>query len=157
MATLESGFEDKPEEAILDEAERELVGKQDNIVFQAIQRVRGRLERYAREEDYDVQPLLDTFTGVDVQRSEGTLTIRWGWDHPAIEYFEWGTSDHTVDGDPVLSFVWSRDEAPDWVAEEFEEEGDGYRVFLPEVDVAGIEETRAIRDSLTWLRGELRS
>lgn len=154
---LESDFKSKAAESILDKAETELVGKQGNPVYEAVQRVHDRLRAYGQEFGYDVEPLIDSFGGVDVQRSEGTLTIRWGWDHPAIEYFEWGTSDHTVDGDPVLSFVWSRDEAPDWVAEEFEEEGDGYRVFLPEVEVAGIEETRAIRDSLTWLRGELRS
>ncbi|MDS0258570.1 hypothetical protein NDI56_03985 [Haloarcula sp. S1CR25-12] len=149
---LESSFEDDLQEAVLDDVERQLVGERDNLVAQAVQRVQGRLERYAREEDYDVEPIVDSFAGVEVDRSDGQLTIRWGWSHPAVKYFEFGTSDHTVEGDPVLSFVWERSEAPDWVAEEFDEEGDGYRVFLPEVEVSGVEETRAIRDSINWLR-----
>jgi hypothetical protein len=152
---LDRGFEDSLREALLDDVESTLVGGRDNVVFQATQRVRGRLERYAREEDYDVQPILDSFTGVEVTRTDNSITVRWGYDHPAIEFFEFGTSDHTIEGDPVLSFVWSDDDAPAWVAEEFEEEGDGYRVFLPEVDVAGVAETRAIRDALNWLRREV--
>lgn len=149
---LDSSFEADLREAVLDDAERQLVGERDNLISQAVQRVQGRLERYAREEDYDVGPIIDSFTGVDVDRSDGRLTIRWGWAHPAVKYFEFGTSDHTIKGDPVLSFVWERSEAPDWVAEEFDREGDGYRVFLPEVEVSGVEETRAIRDSINWLR-----
>lgn len=152
---LDSDFEAGLETALLDDAERQLVGERDNLVSQAVQRVQGRLERYAREADYDVQPIVDSFTGVDVDRSNGRLTIRWGWAHPAVKYFEFGTSDHTIEGDPVLSFIWERSEAPDWVAEEFDREGDGYRVFLPEVEVTGVQETRAIRDALAWLRREI--
>jgi len=154
---LDAGFEVDLREAVLTDVERALVGTRDNLVFQATQRVRGRLERYAREEDYDVQPLLDSFTGVEVDRTDTSITVRWGYGHPAIEFFEFGTSDHTIDGDPVLSFVWEESEAPAWVAEEFEAEGDGYRVFLPEVEVSGIKETRAIRDALNWLRREVSS
>jgi hypothetical protein len=148
-------FEDDLREALLDDAERRLVGERDNLVFQATQRVRGRLERYEREEDYSVQPILDSFTGVDVTRTDDAISVRWGYEHPAVLYFEHGTSDHTIEGDPILSFVWDREEAPDWVAEEFEAEGDGYRVFFPEVEVSGVKETRAIRDALNWLRRNL--
>jgi hypothetical protein len=150
MTTLDRSFEADLRDALLDDVEHELVGERDNLVFQATQRVRGRLERYAREEDYDVQPILDSFTGVEVQRSDNSITVRWGYDHPAIKYFEFGTSDHTVEGDPVLVFGFDAQEYP-YLAEMFP---DG-TAFLPEVEVAGIEETRAIRDALNWLRREV--
>jgi len=154
---LASDFTQQAQQALLDDVEQTLVGERDNLVFAATQRVRGRLERYEREFDYNIQPVLDSFTGIDVTRTDNSITVRWGYDHPAIQYFEFGTSEHTIEGDPVLSFVWSREDAPDWVAEEFDEEGDGYRVFLPEVKVAGVKETRAIRDAMNWLRREVSS
>ncbi len=147
---LDSDFEDAAREALLDQAEHELVGKRDSVVFAATQFVRGRLERYAREEDYDVQPILDSFTGVEVDRSGDSLTVRWGYEHPAIEFFEYGTSDHTVEGDPVLAFEFDESEYP-YLAEMFPEG----TAFLPEVEVAGVEETRAVRDALNWLRREI--
>ncbi|MFC6973649.1 hypothetical protein ACFQL1_01555 [Halomicroarcula sp. GCM10025709] len=152
MTTLNNGFEQDLQKAVLDDAERQLVGSRDNIVFQATQRVRGRPERYAREEDYNVEPILDSFTGAEVDRSGNSITVRWGYDHPAIKYFEFGTSDHTVEGDPVLVFEFDADEYP-YLDDMFP---DG-TAFLPEVEVSGIEETRAIRDALHWLRREVES
>jgi len=157
MARLDSGFERQLEQAALDHAEHELVGKQGNVIHAAVERVHERLREYGREFDYNVEPIIDSFAGVDVQRNDRGLTIRFGWSHEAFPYLEYGTSSHTVNGDPVLSFVWEeRHDPPDWVREEYDREGDGYRVFLPEVEVAGVEETRAIRDMLAWLRNNLR-
>jgi len=118
--------------------------------------VHGRLDRFARKFDYQIESVKASLQPVEVERSGGTLTIRFGWEHEAFPYLEFGTSEHTIDGDPILSFVWEeRHDPPAWVREEFEAEGDGYRVFLPEVEVAGVKETRAIRDALNWLRREL--
>jgi len=155
MATLQSDFEDKLREAVLDEAERKLIGERNNAVFQAIQAAHERLRQYAVEFDYDVEPIIDSLAGPEVERSGDSLTIRWGWDHGAAVYLEFGTSEHTVEGNPLLSFVWDADDAPEWVAREFEREGDGYRVFLPQVEVAGVRETRFVRDSLNALRRNL--
>jgi hypothetical protein len=154
MADLQ-GFGAAAEQAILDEAEHRLVGEADNLIAQAISRVHGRLDRYAREFGYNVEPLKQSLEPVDVQRSGGSLTITFGWSHEAFPYLEYGTSGHTVEGDPVLSFVW--EDPPGWVTEEFDQEGDGYRVFLPEVEVAGVKETRAVRDALNWLRREMQT
>ncbi len=73
--------------------------------------------------------------------------------------WEFGTSDHHVDGDPVLSFVWSGPDVPQWVRKEFDQARDpsgqfrsGWRVFLPDVDVSGLPESRAIRDAFNGLR-----
>jgi hypothetical protein len=158
MPTLDSNFEADLREAVLDEAEHQLVGRSDNLVFEATQFVRGRLERYGREFDYNVEPIIESFGGVEVDRSPRRLTVRWGWEHEALVYLEFGTSGATIGRDPVLSFIWeTNDGPPDWVAEEFEREGDGYRVFLPEVEAAGVRETRAVRDSLANLRREVQS
>lgn len=152
---LDSSFEQNLKTAVLDEAEHEFVGRRNNLVFQSIQRAHEILRGYGQEFDYNVEPIINSFGGVEVDRSDDRLTIRWGWQHEASVYLEYGTSDHTVEGNPVLSFVWERrHDPPDWVAREFEAEGDGYRVFLPEVEVAGVEETRFVRDSLNWLRRE---
>jgi hypothetical protein len=42
------------------------------------------------------------------------------------------------------------------VRDEFDAEDGGYRVFLPEVEVAGVRETRFARRGLRWLQNELR-
>jgi hypothetical protein len=161
MATLDRSFEDDLREAALDAAERELIGRQDNVVFGFIERVHGRLEAYGRAYDYNVQPIIDSLGEVEIDRSGDRIAIRIGWEHEAIRYFEFGTSDHTIEGNPILSFVW--EDPPQWVREEFDQARgsggrfeSGWRVFLPEVEVSGIPEARAIRDTLNWLRRELR-
>ncbi|WP_435346027.1 hypothetical protein [Haloarchaeobius sp. HRN-SO-5] len=154
MIPLDPGFESQLREAVLDDAQHEYVGKQNNLVFQTVEEAHSILREYGQAFDYDVEPIIESFGPVEVDRTDQRLTVRWGWEHPASVYMEFGTSDHTVDGEPVLSFVWSREDAPDWVAREFEPEGDGYRVFLPEVDVRGLPESRYVRRSLHWLRRE---
>jgi len=156
VISLEASFEDDLREAVLDDVEHQLVGQRDNLIAQAISFVHGRLDRYAREFDYNVEPIKQSLEPVEVQRSDGSITVRFGWSHEAMPYLEFGTSEHTIEGDPILSFVWEeRHDPPDWVREEFDAEGDGYRVFLPEVEVAGVKETRAVRDALNMLRRQL--
>lgn len=150
MVELESGFEDALREALLDDIEHEFVGKQNNLVHQFVQKAHDRLREYGREFDYDVEPVIESLGQPEVDRGRGYITIRIGWDHPAAPYFQLGTSEHTIQGDPVLSFVW--EDPPTWVRHEFDREGDGFRVFLPEVEVAGLPESRFVRDALNWLR-----
>ena len=155
---LEGSFEDDLQEALLDDVEHQLVGEADNLVAEAIAFVHGRLDQYAQRFDYNVEPIKQSLEVDNVQRSDGSITVRFGWTHEAMPYLEFGTSEHTIEGDPVLSFVWEqRHDPPDWVAEEFEAEGDGYRVFLPEVTVAGVKETRAVRDAMNHLRRQLQA
>ena len=148
MATLERGFEDNLQDALLDAAEHELVGKRDNLVFQAIQQSHEALRDYA-DQYPGIESIIESLGEVDVDRTESGITVHYGWEHPAAPYFAFGTSEHTIDGDPVLSFVW--EDPPEWVQEEFEQEGDGYRVFFDSVDVSGIDETRFVRVGLRWL------
>ena len=147
---LDSGFEGDLREALLDDVERKLVGERDPLVFQAIQQAHDILRSYGREFDYDVKSIIDSLVPVDVQRDRNSVTVRWGWAHEASVWFEFGTSDHTVDGDPLLVFEFDAAEYP-YLAEMFP---DG-TAFLPSADVAGIKETRFVRDSLNMLRREV--
>lgn len=127
-------------------------GVRDDAV-EAVDQAEAALQDFADE--YNVQPLIDALEGPEVDRSDGTITVRWRCTHPAAGFFEFGTPDnYRIEGDPILSFVW--EDPPQWVTEEFEREGDGYRVFFPEVDSGeGIAETRFTRWSVRWLRWQL--
>jgi len=154
---LDTSFERDAGEALLDEAEHHLVGKQDNLIHQTVQRSHDVLEANGQRHDYNVGPVIDSFDGVDVQRSGRELTITYGWSHPAAPYFSFGTSDHTVEGDPILSFIW--EDAPQGVREMFpntERQNGDPRVFFESVDVAGLPESRFMRTAIEWLRAELR-
>lgn len=151
---LEADFEDALAEALLDDVEHKL---RDELVPAAIEQSHEILREYGARYDYHVGPIIDALQEPTYERTARTVRARWGWDHEAAPFFEFGTPDHyTIDGNPILSFVWSRDRAPDWVAREFEPEGDGYRVFFGSVDSGdGIAEMRFARDALNWLRREV--
>ena len=156
MTTLDPSFEDDLAEAVLDDAAANLLAG-DGAIMAAIEAAHERLREYAREFDYRIESVIDSLQGPEVvEQSDRHFRVRWGWDHEAAPYLEWGTSDHTIEGNPILSFIWEdRHDPPAWVAEEYEREGGGYRVFLPEVEVAGVRETRFARHALDWLRREV--
>jgi len=135
---------------LLDEAEHELVGEARPLVFQAMRVSHGTLRSYGSRYDYDVEPIIDSFDGPEVSRSGNELTVTWRWDHEAAIYFNNGTSDHTVHGDPVLVFQFDRDEYP--YLEEMFPHG---TAFLPEVNVSGLPQSRFVQAGLEWLRQEV--
>jgi len=134
----------------LDGAYDALVGARGNLVFQAIDQAHGALESYGTEQDYRVESVIDSFDGVEADRTEREITATWSWSHTAAEFYEFGTSDHTVDGDPLLVFEFNAQEYP--YLDEMFPEG---TAFLPSVDVSGLPEGRWVRDSLNWLRREV--
>jgi hypothetical protein len=146
---LGGDFEAKAREAMLDSAEATLASAGEDAVAQA----EAALRDFA--DQYDVGPLIDALEGPTVTRDGDSVTVRWRCTHPAAGYFEFGTPDnYQIDGDPILSFVWT--DPPQWVREEFDPEGDGYRVFFESVDSGeGIAETRFTRWSVRWLRWRL--
>jgi len=160
MTRLESNFEDKLAESLLDAAESELSGRRGNITFQFVERVHNRLRRYGERLDYRVEPIIDSFEVVGNERTDRRVSVRLAWRHEASVYMEFGTTSHTIEGDPILRFVWeSRHDPPDWVKENYEQARtsggqfrSGWVVFLPEVEVAGIEKIRQVRTALRWFR-----
>jgi hypothetical protein len=146
MTTL-SDFRPDAREAILDDLERHA---RDAIAPTVREHAADILREYGRANDYDVDPIIEA-AETEVDRRGDEVVVRWGWPEPAI-FFERGTVDHVVEARnaDVLSFVWT--DPPDWVREEFSREGDGWRVFFRSVEVAGLPESRFIRDTLNWVR-----
>ena len=144
-------FEADAREALLDELEDYA---REEIAPQVQAHAHEILHQYGQRHDYDVEPIIEAGKTEIIRRGD-RVVVRFGWPEPAI-YFERGTVEHVVEAKnaDVLSFIW--EDPPEWVREEFEPEGDGYRVFLPKVEVAGLPESRFIRDTLNWLHAEFR-
>nr|WP_244995677.1 hypothetical protein [Halomicroarcula pellucida] len=137
-------------QALLDDIEHKLVGERNNLVFRSVRQAHEQLESYASTNDYHVDPLIESFAGVDVARDRTSIHAEWSWSHEAMPFWEFGTSDHTVDGDPLLVFEFDKSEYPG-LAEMFP----GGTAFLPQTEPTGLPESRAVRDSLNWLRREV--
>lgn len=157
MTTLASRFEDDLREAILDDVEAKLVGEEANLVFQFVELVHSNLRSYANRNGYDVESTIESLATPQVDRQRNTISVTVGWESEQMGRWEFGVSPHTIDGEPILSFVWEN--PPGWVREEFDQsrgEGgrfaSGWRVFFESVDHPGIPESRAIRDALNGLR-----
>ncbi|ELY96761.1 hypothetical protein C482_15341 [Natrialba chahannaoensis JCM 10990] len=152
---LENSFEADLREALLDDVEQRA---REKIAPEVQEYAHDVLEQYGQRHEYNVSTLIEAGQ-TRVERREGRVFVRWGWPEPAI-YFERGTADHVVQtrNADVLSFVWEeRHDPPQWVREEFDREGDGWRVFLPETNVDGLPESRFIRDSLNYVRRQFES
>jgi hypothetical protein len=141
MTTLESGFEDKLEAAILDDAERRL---REELGARIEALARGRWQQYARRNDYDISHVWeDAERAVNREGDTVRLSIEW----PELTaLFEFGVSPHTIEGDPLLAFHWA---AP---PEGTRPPGAPENVVAQSVNwgsvTGGIPESRAIRD--TW-------
>ena len=149
---IQGDFEGDLEAAALDAAAVELLGS-DGALTNAIEQAHSVLRGYGSQYDYDVEPIIESLQEPELVETSSGIRIQWGWEHEAAPYFEWGVSEHTIDGDPILSFVW--EDPPAWVEEEFEPEGDGYRVFFGSVDHPGLPEARFARSVLDFLRQEV--
>jgi len=157
MATLDGGFEDQLQETLLDDLEKQMIGQEANLAYQFVELVHTRLRAYGERHGYDVEGTIDSLGTPEVTRSGDRVTVRVGWTSEQMARWEFGVSEHTIEGNPVLSFVW--EDPPQWVRQEFDQArggggqfASGWRVFLPEVEHPGIPESRAIRDSLQALR-----
>ena len=149
MTAALPNFEADARDALLDKLEQHA---REEIAPAVQQHAHDILEAYGREHDYDVGTIIEAGE-TRVERRKGRVVVRWGWPEPAI-FFERGTVDHVVEAKnaDVLSFIW--EDPPGWVREEYEREGDGWRVFLPKVEVTGLPESRFIRDTLNWLEAQ---
>ena len=150
---LDNSFESDLGEAVLDKIEQQI---REEIAPDFESRVRARMQNYARRHSYNLGVLQDALE-VDVERQDNEVRLVARFPDPAL-LFERGTADHEIEAKnaDVLSFIWERrHDPPDWVKEEFEKEGDGWRVFLPSVEVSGLPEGRFIRDTLHEFRRRL--
>lgn len=156
MATVSATSRNGISDAILDELERLLYAEPDNIAFQYLQTANENLREYGNENDYNVAPVIESGQVTETQRSGDRVSVTIEWDHPAARLFEFGTSRHTVRGDP-LAFVW--EDPPRWVRQEFDQARDergrfasGWLVFMDKVEVSGLPAARYQRDAMALLR-----
>lgn len=165
MATLEQSFETKLRAALVDDAYQQAIGGRDNFAGQFVRAAHENLREYGARFGYDVEPIISALGQPQVRRRTNGVSVTVGWDHEAAVYMEFGTPRHRVEGRPILSFVW--EDPPMWVREEFDQARvsrgspaggqfrEGWRVFLPEVEVEGLPEGRWIRDALRFLELQL--
>jgi len=163
---LEPAFEDKLQSALLNDVEQRLVGEFDNVIAGFIEAVHRNLRDYASRHGYDIESTIESLGQPEVTVTDNSVEVVVGWESEQMARWEFGTRDHTIRATnaDVLSFVWVADDKrgadpPQWVREEFDQARDpegqfrsGWRVFLPEVEVQGLPESRAIRDGLNALR-----
>lgn len=159
MATLAADFESNLRDAVLDEAESELVGQQQSLVFRFVQVVHSNLRSYGNRHGYDVEPSIDSFELGTVERGTNSISITVRWTDPQFGRWEFGVDEHTIRARnaETLAFVW--EDPPAWVKEEFNQARDaggrfttGWMVFFESVEHPGIPESRALRDALNGLR-----
>lgn len=129
------------------------------LAWRAIQQSHARLREFSDE--YDVEPIIESLEvprdGPAFRPETGAIDLRWRWTHPAAVFVARGTRPHTINGDPVLSFIW--EDAPAEVRAMFpntEREGGDPRVFFTEVTVEGIARTDFDRHGERWLKDQLR-
>jgi hypothetical protein len=134
---LESGFEDNLREAILDDVEETL---QEEIGPALIQTAEENWKSYAQANGYDIEHIWQDVEGPLVERSGDSIQLRIEWPELTALY-EFGVSPHTIEGNPLLHFYYEK--IGQWVTTESVEWGS---------DTGGIPESRAIRDSMNWLR-----
>ncbi|UHQ96467.1 hypothetical protein [Natrinema halophilum] len=140
MATLESGFTSKLEQAVLDDVEQKA---RDDIGPRLIEVAKENWQAYASRHDYDIDHIWEDVEGPIVERDGDSVSIRIEW--PGLTaLFEWGVDPHTIEGNPMLHFYW--EEIGQWVKTESVNWGS---------ETGGIPESRAIRDALDQLEGEL--
>lgn len=157
VASVSSALPDDGAESLVADIERDLVGKQGNLVFQSVRVAHGTLRSYGSRNDYAVEPITESVEILETSRSQREFRVRWGWTHEAATYFQFGVAPHTIDGNPILSFIW--EDAPQGVREMFAntERVDGDpRVFFRSVDHPGIPASRYVQGGINWLIQELR-
>lgn len=144
MTTLDSGFEADLREAVLDDVEEQFIktGRAEQIVRQA---TRDALE----SADYDAEGILAALEGPEARREDDRITVSWTIDHPGALPLEVGTSDHTIEGDPVLAIPVEN------LSDDHAADIEGDTAFYAEVTVSGVDETRHTRRALAALRRAL--
>lgn len=155
-ATVPSDLPEDAREALLADVRGRLIEQEGNLIFQSVRVAHGTLRSYGQRHDYNVESVTETVEILETSTTGRSVSVRWGWTHDAAQYFQWGVSPHTIDGDPILSFIW--EDAPREVREMFantERVGGDPRVFFRSVDHPGIPAARFVQAGINWLRDEL--
>lgn len=137
---LESDFERKLREALLDDIEAKFRAEYSPMLKQTAQE---NWKAYAAANDYEINHIWEDAEGPFVERGRNSVSLRVEWPE-LTALFEYGVSPHTIEGNPVLHFYWEKIDqeitvqSVDWGSE-----------------TGGIDDARAIRDALEDVRQEL--
>jgi len=148
--SLDDSFQDAVRDGILDAAERRV---REEWVPAAVGASHNVLRTYGRRNGYSVEPVIKSLQEPTVTREADEIVARWGWTHEAAPFFDMGVSPHTIEGDPILSFIWA--DAPPEVRAIFSDtervDGDP-RVFFGSVEHPGIPDSQYVDVGIRWLR-----
>ncbi|WP_254768231.1 hypothetical protein [Salinilacihabitans rarus] len=147
---LERGFEAKLREAVLDDIEQRL---REDLGPALEETARENWEAYASRNGYDIEHVWEEAEGPFVGRDGDGVTLRIEW--PGLSaLFEFGVEPHTIEGSPLLAFIW--EDAP---ADVVEQHGEDPLMVRQKVnwgsETGGIPESQAIRDALEQFRQEV--
>jgi hypothetical protein len=147
MTELESDFEDKLTEALLDTAETQL----EEAAEQLKRVAEENFKDYAARNGYDIEHIWQDAAVTNVERSPGSVSVRVEWPE-LTALFEFGVGPHIIRGSP-LAFEWQGPPegtrppgAPKFVQTD--------KVNWGSV-TGGIDESRAIRSALDVVRVNL--
>lgn len=101
MTTLDSSFERDLRRALLDKAEDRMEEHGE-----ALKRIaKEEFQAYASRNGYDIDHVWEDATGPVVERGHRSVSVRVEW--PGLTaLFEYGVDPHTIEGNPLLNFVW---------------------------------------------------
>lgn len=146
---LGNDFERAAKEVLMDGVERQA---REELAPRLREKAHDALRAYGDRHGYDVESVIET-SKTSVRREGDRVVVTVGWEAEQAVYFAAGVSPRTIDGNPVLSFIW--EDAPQGIREAFsdtERVGGDPRVYLESVDHPGIPESRFVREGLHHLR-----
>jgi len=144
QATVSNDLPRPAADALRKEVADTLFREPGNVIFQSIRVGHSVLKEYGQRHDYHVAPITESVALLDTSAAGRRATARWGWQHDAAPFFNFGVAPHTIGGSPLLHFFW--DEVGQWVQTEQVEWGS---------NTGGIPESRFVQSSMDWLRQEL--
>jgi hypothetical protein len=138
-------------DALLDNIESQL----SDLAEASISVADGRLRQYGNRTGHTISDILSTSEFRLVERVQNTIQFRIAWTHDRAALINYGVGPYTIEGKPILSFIWEN--APPSVREMFphtERVGGDPRVFFPKVEHPGVPSARFIQTAANWFRSQ---
>lgn len=146
---LDSDFEQDLQAAMRDEIEQTLRGDIGPLLRDTAEEF---FKQYAQRQGYDIEHIWQDASDPIVDVDDTSVSVRIEWPE-LTALFEFGVAPHTIDGSPLLQFVWDAPPegtrppgAPEFVVAESVNWGSV---------TGGIDEARAIRDAMNEVRRAL--
>jgi len=147
MTTLPD-FEADAKDALLEQMEAQA----DDVGQELKDAIDANFQDYAGRQGYSIEHIWQDSEGPNTTRSGDTVTT--SIHYPELTgLFEWGVQPHTIEGNPLLSFAWPsppEGTRPEGAPSHVVSEGVNWGSVT-----GGIDESRAIRSALSYIRFQL--